>query len=200
MPRSRAFRLLALVVLVGACVLGRPSPTLACTGEVVPLDEVIGTADAIVIARIVETGPEVAIDVPGSWTFGVERILAGGSPSRFTLTWPAAVSVCDGFSGVVGDRVVIAVGATGFFRPMHPYWLLGTTREPGFHVGARTDLDQLAARLGQPIPALGADAPAAEERAAMWPVALVAIALAGVVLVAALALAAWVGDRRRGGL
>ncbi len=140
----RALRVPAAVALS----LMAAAPVAACTGELVPLEEIVRTSRAIVVASIVEVGPGQANDVPGSWTFQVEQTLHGQSDARFRLDWPFRVSVCDGFSGSLGDRLVIALDAVGFFQTMHPVWLLETSGDRAGRPGVRDDLDLLLVRLG----------------------------------------------------
>jgi len=171
----RALRVPAAVALS----LIAAAPVAACTGELVPLEE-------------------KANDVPGSWTFQVDQTLHGQSYARFRLDWPFRVSVCDGFSGSLGDRLVIALDAVGFFQTIHPVWLQETSGDRAGRPGVRDDLDLLLVRLGARL-----DDGASPSRGVDPPLGAVALAITAAVIATfgVVWLAARSGrDRQRGGL
>jgi hypothetical protein len=138
-------------ILASVVALFLPRPTLACTGETVPLADILRTAEAIVVAEIVEVRePTWNGDIQQTeWrhTFRVDQVLAGAAEPEFTLDGSIRTTICDGLIGERGDRLVMAVRAIGFSQTMYPYWPLAV-QEPDSHPGARDDLEQLLAHVG----------------------------------------------------
>jgi hypothetical protein len=163
-------------ILASVVVLVLPRPTLACTGETVPLADILRTAEAIVVAEIVDVRePTWDGDTQlTEWrhTFRVDRVLAGRSEPEFTLDGSIRTAVCDGLIGDRGDRIVMAVRAIGFFQTMYPYWPLAV-QEPISHPGARDDLEQLLAFVG-PIRASSSQSAGPD----VWLIAVVIAAVA----------------------
>jgi len=71
-------------------------------------------------------------------------VLAGDAGPVVEIPWGAAAATCDSFSATVGDRLVVAVRATGFGRTMYPYWPI---RQAEVRPGARDDLLELQLAL-----------------------------------------------------
>jgi hypothetical protein len=152
-----------VLALAVAAIL--PRPAVACTGEAVPLADILRTAEAVVVAEIVNVreptwnGDTQLTD----WRhiFRVDQVLAGRSEREFTLDGSVPTTLCDGLVGTSGDRIVMAVRAIGFFQTMYPYWPLAV-QVPDNHPGARDDLEQLLAHVGpirgSSLPTTGPDA------------------------------------------
>jgi hypothetical protein len=169
-------------ILASVVVPFLPRPTLACTGETVPLADILRTADAIVVAEIVDLreptwdGDTQLTD----WrhTFRVDQVLAGRSEPGFVLDGSIPTTICDGLIGDRGDYLVMAIRAIGFSQTLYPYWPLAV-QEPDSHPGARDDLEQLLAFVG---PIRGSSSLSAGPDVWLIAVVIAAVAIAAMAL------------------
>ena len=158
MPRPAARARLGLAATL-ALILPTfaAGPVAACTGPPAEIADIVSTARAIVVARLVGVDVEADPDKwlvtteRKHWVFEAEQVLRGDIGTSFSLSEPISTSVCTGFHGVVGDRMVLAVEAISFSRTTYPYWPLEVFGSRDSYDGARTDLDNLLGAIDRSI-------------------------------------------------
>ena len=145
--RNRAHRRLRVAAAAAIALAAvQAQPAAACTGESVPLDRITGSAEAIVVADVVGRGVPPATQPQGSYKLVVVEVLSGSAPATFEIPWGAAADTCDSFSASVGDRVIVALRASGFGQTVYAYW---PVRQAEVRPGARTDRVLLDLSLGR---------------------------------------------------
>jgi len=140
--RGRVRLRTTLVALFAAAIVsGSPTEVRACSGETPTLEAITSTAELIAEFEVISVGPEISIDVPGSFVTRVHRVFKGSAPPVMSFEWPTAVGLCDGYIATLGDRFVMALGARPFPAggPYNAMWPISGS------AGGRGDLAALLA-------------------------------------------------------